>query len=130
MTYTKDPRGYPPAFISLVEAACLREVRIPCADARDAKRLEGRLHAFFGVLHRTVAKDPSLLPLDNMARRVKVKAVDSVLVAIPRDLEPDNALILAALSNTPTQTGEALAPMSAEMAEMFAQSLTTGPNGL
>lgn len=130
MTYTKDPRGYPPAFTQLVETACLREVRIPCTDARDAKRLEGRLHAYFGVLHRTAAKDPSFIPLDNMARKVKVKAVDSTLVAIPRDMEPDNALILAALGNVPP-TGETSAPsMSPEMAEMFAKALTTPQNPL
>lgn len=126
MSYTKDPRGYPPAFINLVETAVLREVRIPCASPADAKRLEGRLHAFFGVLHRTAAKDPAYLPLDNMARKVKVKAVESELVAIPRDMEPDNALILAALGATlPTKEADAV-PMSAEMAEMFAKSLTTG----
>ena len=126
MSYTKDPRGYPPAFTNLIEAAHVREVRIPCASPADAKRMEGRLHAFFGVLHRTAAKDPSYLPLDNMARKVKIKAVESTLVAIPRDMEPDNALILAALGQTPT-VGDASTPaMSAEMAEMFAKSLTSG----
>lgn len=124
MSYTKDPRGYPPAFINLVETAVLREVRIPCASPADAKRLEGRLHAFFGVLHRTAAKDPSYLPLDNMARKVKIKAVESTLVAIPRDMEPDNALILAALGTSLPMKEAGDAPMSAEMAELFAKSLT------
>ncbi len=126
MSYTKDPRGYPPAFVNLVETAVLREVRIPCSTPADAKRLEGRLHAFFGVLHRTAAKDPSYLPLDNMARKVKVKAVNSTLVAIPRDMEPDNALILAALGQSAPAGESSSAPMSAEMAEMFSKSLTTG----
>lgn len=124
MSYTKDPRGYPPAFINLVETAVLREVRIPCASPADAKRLEGRLHAFFGVLHRTSVKDPSYLPLDNMARKVKIKAVESALVAIPRDMEPDNALILAALGASLPMKEAGDAPMSAEMAELFAKSLT------
>jgi hypothetical protein len=125
MSYTKDPRGYPPAFINLIEAAHVREVHIPCASPADAKRMEGRLHAFFGVLHRTVLKDPSYLTLDNMARKVKIKAVDSTLVAIPRDMEPDNALILAALGQSPTVAVSSEAPMSAEMAKMFAESLTS-----
>lgn len=130
MTYTKDPRGYPPAFNQLIETAVLREVRIPCADPRDAKRLEGRLHAYFGVLHRTAAKDPSYVTLDNMARKVKIKAVDSTLVAIPRDMEPDNALIMSALGASPP-TGETSAPsMSPEMAEMFAKALTSGETPL
>lgn len=124
MTYTRDPRGYPPAFTNLVEAACLREVRIPCASFKEAKALEGRLHAFFGVLHRAAAKDPEYLTLDNMARKVKVKAVEHELVAIPRDLEPVNALILAALGNQSPADSAGVAPMSAEMAEMFAKSLT------
>lgn len=124
MSYTKDPRGYPPAFINLVETAVLREVRIPCASPADAKRLEGRIHAFFGVLHRTAAKDQSYLPLDNMARKVKIKAVESTLVAIPRDMEPDNALILAALGTSLPMKEAGDAPMSAEMAELFAKSLT------
>lgn len=125
MTYTKDPRGYPPAFTNLIEAACLREVRIPCESPAAAKSLEGRLHAFFGVLHRSAARDPEYLPLDNMARKVKVKAVESELVAIPRDLEPVNALILAALGNQPPAKEADIPVMSAEMAEMFAKSLTT-----
>jgi hypothetical protein len=124
VSYTKDPRGYPPAFRSLIEAAHLREVRIPCANPADAKRLEGRLHAYFGVLHRTAAKDHEYLPLDNMARQIKIKAVDSTLVAIPRDLEPDNAMILAALGSQPPMPHAGEAPMSAEMAEMFHKSLT------
>lgn len=130
MSYTKDPRGYPPAFEALIKTAHLREVRIPCASPADAKRLEGRIHAYFGVLHRTCLKDPSYLPLDNMCRQIKIKAVDSELVAIPRDLEPDNALIFAALGQSGAMPEAGPAPMSAEMAEMFAQSLTSPTNGL
>jgi len=125
MTHTKDPRGYPSAFATLVEAAHIREVRIPCDTPLDAKRLEGRLHAYFGVLHRTAERDPTYLVLDNMARKVKVKAVGNVLVAIPRDLEPVNAQILAALGQSPAGGDASSPPMSAEMAEMFAKSLTT-----
>lgn len=102
MTYSRDWRSYPPAFVSLIEAASLREVIIPCASERDAKRLEGKLHAFFGVLHRGVEKRPETLSIDNLSRRVQIKAVGSNLLARPRDLEPDNALILAALAQAGT----------------------------
>jgi|GEM_PF-4912601 len=98
MTYSRDWRSYPPAFVSLIEAASLREVTIPCASERDAKRLEGKLHAFFGVLHRGVGKHPETLSIDNLSRKVQIKAVGSNLLARPRDLEPDNALILVALA--------------------------------
>lgn len=131
MSYTKDPRGYPPAFEALVRAAAIREVRIPCLDAKDAKRMEGRLHAYFGVLHRSVAKDKSYLELDNLSRRVKIKAVGAELVAIPRDMEADNSLILAALGQPSPMAGDATgAVLSPEMAEMFAKALTTPDSGL
>ena len=131
MSYTKDPRGYPPAFEELIRAASLRKVVIPCADARDAKRLEGRLHAYFGVLHRAVDKDKSYIELDNISRRVKIKAVESELIAIPRDMEADNGLILAALGAQPLPTGEDAVPvLSPEMAKMFAKVLTTEKIGL
>ena len=130
MSYTKDYRAYPPAFITLVETAALREVRIPCTSPADAKRLEGRLHAFFGVLHRSAAKDPELVSIDNLARQVKIKAVESELVAIPRDLEGDNKLILGALGS-PTGTARASeAPMSPEMRELFVKTLTPQNNAL
>lgn len=122
MSYPKDPRGYPPAFIALVETAALREVRIPMSSPTEAKRMEGRLHAFFGALHRAVVKDPSYIPVDNLSRQIRIKAVGSELVATPRDLEPDNALILAAIAGTSTQASDV--SMSAEMAEMFAKTLT------
>jgi hypothetical protein len=130
MTYTRDPRGYPPAFIELVHAACLREVRIPCADEQDAKRLEGRLHAFFGTLHKAAAREPEYLALDNSCRRVKVKAVGRYLVAIPRDLEPDNMLIMAALDTAQPTPASGDVSMSPEMAKLFAQALTTPETGL
>jgi hypothetical protein len=128
MSYTKDWRAYPPAFVTLIEAAHLREVRVPCADSRDAKRLEGRLHAFFGVLHRSADKsgaEPEIKTLDNIARQIKIKAVGLELVAIPRDMEQDNQLILAALGSPPPQQSADLASMSPEMREMFAKTLTT-----
>jgi hypothetical protein len=126
MSYTKDWRAYPPAFTSLVEAAALKEVRIPCKDHADAKRLEGRLHAFFGVLHRGAARpspDEGLRELDNLSRQVKVKAIGNDLVAMPRDMEADNVNILAALGQTPTDAKPEDVPMSAEMVKMFAKGL-------
>ena len=130
MSYTKDYRAYPPAFLTLLEAASIREVTIPCADEKDAKRLEGRLHAFFGVLHRSAKSDPAVIPLDNLCRQIKVKASGSSLVAMPRDMEQDNRLILTALG-VPSIVAEAGgAPMSPEMREMFAKGLTTAPESL
>lgn len=124
MSYTRDHRSYPPAFITLIESACVRRVEIPCVDAKDAKRLEGRLHAFVGVLHKAVIKHPEIMELDAMSRRVKIKAEGSALVALPRDLEADNQLILGALGQ-PSHAAEPV-PMSAEMREMFAKGLTSG----
>jgi hypothetical protein len=124
MSYTKDYRAYPPAFITLIETAHLREVRVPCASEKDAKRLEGRLHAFFGVLHRNAAANPEIIPLDNLCRQIKVKAVGTELVAIPRDMEQDNILVLAALGSSPGTIGAGEIPMSPEMRELFAKGLT------
>lgn len=123
MSYTRDHRSYPPAFIKLIETAAVREVRIPCVDLKDAKRLEGRLHAFVGVLHKAALKDPEIVALDACSRRVQIKAIGSELVAIPRDLEPDNQLILASLGTPGEKPADV--PMSAEMREMFAKGLTT-----
>lgn len=128
MTYTRDHRSYPPAFITLIETASVRPVHIPCADAKDAKRLEGRLHAFIGVLHKAAIKDTEIRDLDAMSRRVKIKAEGSTLVAIPRDLEPDNQLILGALG-APVKEDESV-PMSAELREMFDKGLTTPGSAL
>lgn len=126
MPYTKDWRAYPPAFVQLIEAAALRRVEIPCEDAKKAKSLEAKLHAFFGVLHRSAARDPAVLPLDNLSRRVMIKAKGNILVAIPRDQEPDNLLILSALAGANGTTSGDLAgvEVSPEMKELFAKSLT------
>lgn len=128
MTYTRDHRSYPPAFIALIEAASVRPVSVPCVDAKDAKRLEGRLHAFVGVLHKAALKDAEIRDLDAMSRRVKIKAIGSTLEAIPRDLEPDNQLILGALGLAPKE--DESIPMSAEMREMFSKGLTTPDSAL
>jgi len=126
MTYARDWRSYPPSFNALIERAALQEVRIPCKDAKDAKRLEGKLHAYFGVLHKSVIKDLELIPLDNLSRRVRVKAEGDVLVAMPRDQEPDNELILRALAQTSSSaTDKGDVPMSPVMRELFAKTLTT-----
>ena len=126
MTYAKDWRSYPPMFVNLIEQASLRTVEIPCADEKDAKRLEGKLHAFFGALHRNALKDKELVPLDNSSRRVRVKAQGSILFAGPRDTEPDNQLIAQALGLSPATNNAGEVPMSAELRELMAQSLTSG----
>lgn len=126
MSYTKDWRAYPPAFTSLVEAAATREVRIPMGDYKSAKRLEGRLHAFFGVLHREGARlgsDEQVKTLDNLSRQVKIKAVDCDLVAMPRDMEADNKIILAALGQAAVGQSVSEVPMSTEMRELFGKGL-------
>lgn len=128
MTYPRDWRSFPPAFVSLIEQAAVRRVEVPCMSDKDAKRLEGRLHAFLGSLHRAAAKDKECIPLDNLARKVKVKAEGAILAASPRDTEPDNLLILQALGAGQTQAEEV--PMSAEMRKMFDQGLTSGETGL
>lgn len=128
MTYPRDWRSFPPAFIALVEQSAVRRIEVPCDSDKDAKRLEGRLHAFFGALHRAAIKDKECIPLDNMARKVKVKAEGAILAASPRDTEPDNLRILQVLSGTQTQAEEV--PMSAEMREMFTQRLTPGQTAL
>lgn len=131
MTYTRDPRSYPPAFITLMQVGSVRRVEIPCADQKDAKRLEGRIHAFVGVLHKSGVKDPEMKILSDQARRVQIKAVNGVLVALPRDLEPDNQLILSALGRAPSSgAGDESVPMSAEMREMFNKGLTTPGSAL
>lgn len=132
MTYSKDWRAYPPSFTPLVERAVMEEVSIPCENERDARRLMGKLHAFFGVLHRNSKDDPGLIPLDNMCRKVQVKIqvdLSSVwfVVARPRDQEEDNLRILQALGQTanPANLADGV-PMSAAMREMFAKAVDNG----
>ena len=132
MTYAKDWRSYPPEFSNLVRTAALRKVEIPCADARAAKALEGRLHAFCGTLHRQALKDLTIVELDNLARRVQFKAKAGVLICLPRDLEPDNLLIKNALKDLPPDplgdmSGIEISP---EMREMLRQRLTNQKPGL
>lgn len=126
MTYAQDWRSFPPAFTELIEAAAVRKVEIPCVDAKKAKSLESKLHAFFGVLHRAAAKDPSVVPLDNLSRKVQIKAKGSVLVCIPRDQEPDNLLILDALRGANGTSASDLAgvEVSPEMKKYFEGVLT------
>lgn len=126
MSHAKDWRAYPPAFVQLVETAALRQVTIPCESERKATSLVAKLHAFFGVLHRTAANDPAMLPLDNLSRKVQVKREGTLVMCRPRDMEEDNQLVLAALGQAPQTTLEGDVPMSAEMRELMAKTLTPG----
>lgn len=133
MSHAKDWRSFPPAFVRLLREASVREVRITLPDAKEAKRMEGKLHAFVGLLHRAEARakdDAELTELDNLSRRVQIKAKANVLVCVPRELEPDNLLVEAALDAAlgvmpaPTLDG---VKMSSEMQEMFNKTLTNPP---
>ena len=121
MSYSKDWRSFPPAFADLIEAGSTRQILVPCADAKDAKRLEGKLHAYFGVLHRSAVKNPEAIPLDNLSRRVRIKAVGAELLVGPRDSEPDNLRILAALGKEHTPDG---VPMSADMQALISPDVS------
>ena len=130
MTRPVDYRSYPPAFITLIERASVASVEIECCSEGKAKSLQGRLHQFIGVLHRNAAADKNLLQLDSMSRRVKIMTSGTKLLAIPRDEEEDNLIVLKGLlSNSSTPSPElTTGNMSPEMAEMFAQALTTDKN--
>lgn len=133
MTAPRDWRSYPPSFATLVEEASLRPIRIQCGTEGKAKSLVGRLQQFVGVLHKNASLDKELLPLDAKARRVKITFSGTELVAIPRDLEEDNLLILRGLGQAPLETkgaegGETV--MSPEMRKMFDEALTNPPTGL
>ena len=126
MSYSKDWRAYPPAFEELVRRAAVGRVEISFPDPAAALRIVNKLHAYFGVLHRSALKQLELAELDALSRRVQIKAIGASLVAIPRDLDPDNLAILKGLEALPSAP-LADVPMSTEMREMFAKSLTNPP---
>ena len=133
MTNLRDYRSYPSAYLTLIERAAFETVEISCASFAAARSLEARLHQFFGILHRSALKMPEVHAVDALSRKVQIKArEDGVVVCRPRDMVPDQGLILAALGlanagslDAPKGEGEGV-PMSRAMREMFGETLTTG----
>lgn len=118
---TMNWASYPPAYPRIVEAACQRQLRIPCLNEKDARRTEGKLKAFVGALYRAAAKDPAMEGMATMGRRVKFKTEGSEVVCMPRDLDSDNLAALAALGEDPAQARVRTLPVD-EVGQAAAES--------
>lgn len=82
---------YPEAFHDFLRVAVTKRVEIPLDSETEAKRLLGRLYAFFGALSieaKLPNGDPEARVLRHLSFKVKLHVEGSTLVGYPADEEP------------------------------------------
>lgn len=115
MARSKDWETYPEVFHDLIREASTREIKIEQASSSEARKLMGRMYAFHGALKRAAEgkeADGLARELATICKRVRYRIEGESLIAAPRDTDPVNASILAAIASSggSTQTSSGLAP--------------------
>lgn len=104
MPKSKNYLTYPEPFHDLIRQAVVREVRVPCDSANQARTLRGHLYGFFGALKKGVAEKDcpqDIRELYNMTTKVTLMCDEALLIALPRDQSAVAKLVGDALRNQP-----------------------------
>lgn len=109
MSYSKNYQAYPQEFATLIERGALQLISLPLGTEENAKRLMGRLYAYKGALKRA-AHSPdcpeAIRTLATLVDKSQFRVEGANLVIRPLDLDPDAALIRAALEQVDTPSIE------------------------
>ena len=94
---TRGWESFPYHARGIMETGAAKRLVIECDDAKDAVKMMGKLNAFKGAVYREAKTNMTMQFYADLCRRVHLGVKGSNVIAMPRDLEPDNLKMARAL---------------------------------